>query len=88
MAGMEVFPRFRFSIRSLLWATALIAAGLTVFAMPRGREAILSTIGFAFIGAGVWTFFNRPWTGAVIGVLFPPTAIGVANAISWWLGPL
>jgi hypothetical protein len=68
----------RFTIRDLLVATALIAvgAGMIVF-LFRGREASHQlgdwpTLFFwcgsgAFVGAGIFTPFKRPWTGAITG---------------------
>ena len=68
----------RFSIKSLLLATTLIAVGMAlmyfVYQRPDTEEnaagkivAVLS--GGALIGGGIFTPFNRPWIGAILAVV-------------------
>jgi hypothetical protein len=70
----------RFTIRDLLVATTLIAVGAGMIAfLFRGRDASnelgdWSTLFFwygggAFIGAGIFTPFKRPWTGVITGLV-------------------
>jgi hypothetical protein len=71
----------RFTVKDLLLATTLIAigAGTLAFLFQNGEQikhsygaAIFAGLWFgggAFIGAGTFLPFKRPWTGAVIGVV-------------------
>jgi len=66
----------RFSIRSLLLATTLIAVGMgLIFIGARigwgedvARDAVLWFSGGALIGAGIMTPFNRAVPGVFIGL--------------------
>jgi hypothetical protein len=68
----------RFTIRSLLVATALIAAGL---AMLISGDLHTSSwfwrigIGWPLIGAGALTPLGRPWLGVAIGCLVLPALV-------------
>jgi hypothetical protein len=71
----------RFTVKDLLIATTLIAvgAGMLAFVFQNGEEikrgygagvfAVLWFGGGAFVGAGIFTPFKRPWMGAIIGVM-------------------
>jgi hypothetical protein len=78
LAGIHtrLYARFmpHFSIRDLMFATALVALGIfmvsTLFKYPPGRDAYAFVLWFgggAMIGAGLFTPFGRVWWGAVVG---------------------
>jgi hypothetical protein len=72
----------RFTVKDLLIVTTLIAigAGALAFVFQNGEEikraygaAVFAGFWFsggAFIGAGLFLPFKRPWTGAIAGVVF------------------
>ena len=69
----------RFTIKDLLKATTLIAIGAGIWAcLFRGAYAnnrigvdkiMLWIVGGAFISAGIFTPFKRPWEGAIVAIV-------------------
>ena len=72
----------RLPLRRLLICTTLIAAGIPIFAFYATNNSgvlpwldsipvfnLFWFVSGAFIGAGVFGLFGRPWTGAVAGCL-------------------
>jgi hypothetical protein len=80
----------RFSIKDLMLATALVAAGMciTIFANDIANTSnspsivLVLTIlglflgGFALVGAGVLYPFGRAWTGALVGFFLSALWLG------------
>jgi hypothetical protein len=80
MTGMKP-PRF--TLRDMFVATALIAVGVAILAHvfrqqwmnpPLDYALVLGSV--AIIGAGSFTVFHRPLTGAMIGC---------GAVVAWWI---
>jgi hypothetical protein len=68
----------RFTIRDLLLATTLVAVGVGLIVFPLHFHQLVDEEwslplfffgGGAFIGAGIFTPFKRPWTGVIVAVV-------------------
>lgn len=66
----------RFSIKALMAATALLAAGLCLCLIAY-REGFLShwALGFALIGSGLMVPFGKAWNGALAGPIVIPAIV-------------
>jgi hypothetical protein len=77
MSGFRSKLVVRFSVKELLLSTTLLAAGIVAVCLTIEPRSYLSTsghivcwlIGGAFIGAGLFLPFKRPWIGATVGAL-------------------
>jgi hypothetical protein len=76
----RIVLRPRFSVKDLLLATTLIAAGSAMLyqvlnydprirKLPVGLDYMLAYGGAAVIGAGIFTPFKRPLIGAIAGII-------------------
>lgn len=64
-----------------MFATAMIAAGLTAFLSGNG---IVVAAGFPMLGAGLFAPFGRTWFGAFVGAMVIAQFVVLA-ALYWWL---
>ena len=77
-----------FKIKDLLLAVSLIGVGLsTLKAWHNADWWWLTLWSLPLVCAGVFTLFNRPWHGLVVGWLLYPviTVLGVVALFLLWL---
>jgi hypothetical protein len=79
----------RFTIKDLLLTTTLIAVGVGMFAFLFQRGDAINRVGAgaaalllwfggsAFLGAGVFAPFKRPWRGAIVAVVLQALVLAV-----------